>query len=115
MGEREGTTIDTENSLFYYTFSKLKGGVCPRCSNPIQKTDHIGCHLYARPCGCQLDWRLIKPVKIVRMDELKAAKKAYRSIKGEHPQFGMSFQVFFAFMKARKTFLLSTRMGAIKK
>ncbi len=110
MAQREGTSIDTENSLFHNTFLKLKDGVCPRCGSPIKKTDHIDCHLYVRPCGCQLDWGLIKPVKIVRLDELKTAKNAYRSIKAEHPQFGMSFQVFFAFMEARKTYLLKYRL-----
>ena len=115
MKLRENTTTDTENSLFQHTFSKLKDGVCPCCSNPIQKTDHIDCHLYANPCGCQIDWRPIESVKIVRMDELRAAKNAYQGIKDEQPQFGMSFQVFFPFMKARKTFLIRSRMKAIEK
>ena len=48
-------------------------------------------------------------MKIVKIDEFRCAKNAYRMIKNEDPQFKMSFWGYFIYMKQKKEQWLEER------
>jgi hypothetical protein len=91
--------------------NQLERGTCPYCNKSFSRIRAQELRVYLEPCGCLL-YRPFRLLKLIRLNDWRAAKAAFTRIQDQNPDLRMPFKRFFEIMFQRKCEQMSKRRVA---